>query len=148
MDIQAIKEFAKAIRRTAVQMAYNTRTSHTGGTMSQAAVLACGNILDASRQQIEDESLPYDLYSVPFVKPINMEQLKTIVESHPDGLVTIEEHQKSCGMGSAVVEILNDMFANGKLSVYPKIKRIAIPDEFVGVVGTQKYLREVENLHL
>lgn len=115
---------------------------------NKTAVLACGNILDASRQQIEDESLPYNLYSVPFVKPINMEQLKTIVESHPDGLVTIEEHQKSCGMGSAVVEILNDMFANGKLSIYPKIKRIAIPDEFVGVVGTQKYLREVENLHL
>ena len=40
MDIQAIKEFAKAIRRTAVEMAYNTRTSHTGGTMSQADVLA------------------------------------------------------------------------------------------------------------
>ena len=51
-------------------------------------------------------------------------------------------------MGSAVVEILNDMFASGKLSIYPKIKRIAIPDEFVRVVGTQKYLREVENLHL
>lgn len=115
---------------------------------NRTAVLACGNILDASRQQIEDESLPYDLYSVPFVKPINMEQLKTIVKTHPEGLITIEEHQKSCGMGSALVEILNDMFANGKLSIYPKIKRIAIPDEFVGVVGTQKYLREVENLHL
>ena len=33
MDIQAIKEFAKAIRRTAVQLAYKTNTSHTGGTM-------------------------------------------------------------------------------------------------------------------
>ena len=115
---------------------------------NRTAVLACGNILDASRQQIEDESLPYDLYSVPFVKPINMEQLKTIVKTHPEGLITIEEHQKSCGMGSAVVEILNDMYANGQLSIYPKIKRIAIPDEFVGVVGTQKYLREVENLLL
>ena len=40
------------------------------------------------------------------------------------------------------------MFANGKIAIYPKVKRIAIPDEFVGVVGTQKYLREVEHLHL
>lgn len=29
------------------------------------AVLACGNILDAVRQQIEKKQLPYDLYSVP-----------------------------------------------------------------------------------
>lgn len=51
-------------------------------------------------------------------------------------------------MGFALVEILNDMFANGRLSIYPKIKRIDIHDEFAGVVGTQKYLREVENLQL
>jgi transketolase len=40
MDIEEIKDFAKAIRRTAVQLAYNTNTSHTGGTMSQADILA------------------------------------------------------------------------------------------------------------
>lgn len=115
---------------------------------NNTAVLACGNILDAAFHQIASDSLPYDLYSVPFVKPIDVKQLKTIVETHPDGLITIEEHQKSCGMGSAIIEILNDMFANGKITIYPKVKRIAIPDEFVGVVGTQKYLREVEHLQL
>ena len=116
--------------------------------VNKTAVLACGNILDAARHQIEDSSLSYDLYSVPFVKPMNVEQLKAIVETHPDGLITIEEHQKSCGMGSAVVEVVNDMYADGKIGTYPKVKRIAIPDEFVGVVGTQKYLREVEGLNL
>lgn len=113
---------------------------------NKTAVLACGNILDAAFHQIEEESLPYDLYSVPFVKPIDVEQLKSIVETHPDGIITIEEHQKSCGMGSAVVEMVNDLYAEGKLSIYPKIKRIAIPDEFVGVVGTQQYLRKYEHL--
>ena len=113
---------------------------------NKTAVLACGNILDAAFHQIDDESLPYDLYSIPFVKPIDVEQLKSIVERHPDGLITIEEHQKSCGMGSAVVEMINDLYADGKLSIYPKIKRIAIPDEFVGVVGTQQYLRKYEHL--
>ena len=113
---------------------------------NKTAVLACGNILDATFHQIEEESLPYDLYSVPFVKPIDVEQLKSIVERHPNGLITIEEHQKSCGMGSAVVEIINDLYEDGKLSTYPKIKRIAIPDEFVGVVGTQQYLRKYEHL--
>ena len=58
MDIQAIKEFAKAIRRTAVQMAFNTRTSHTGGTMSQADVLAVlySGVMEISPETIDSPS--------------------------------------------------------------------------------------------
>lgn len=40
MDIKGIKDFAKSIRRTSIQLAYKTNTSHTGGTLSQADVLA------------------------------------------------------------------------------------------------------------
>lgn len=115
---------------------------------NQTAVLACGNILDAALHQINDENLNYDLYSVPFVKPINKEQLINIVKTHPAGLITIEEHQSSCGMGSAIVEVLNDLYYEGNIEVYPKIKRIAILDEFADVVGTQVFLREHEGLKL
>jgi len=112
------------------------------------AVLACGNILAAAREQIAEKNLPYDLYSVAFVKPINQAQLKAIVDAHPDGLITLEEHQKSCGMGSAIVEQVNDMYAQGLIAAYPRIRRIAIPDEFAPVVGTQAYLRAYEGLEL
>ena len=115
---------------------------------NQTAVFACGNILDAALHQINEENLNYDLYSVPFVKPINKEQLINIVKTHPAGLITIEEHQKSCGMGSAIVEILNDLYYEGNIEVYPKVKRSAIPDEFADVVGTQVFLREHEGLKL
>lgn len=115
---------------------------------NKKAVLACGNIMAAAKAQIAEQNLPYNLYSVPFVKPINQNQLKAIVEKHPDGLITIEEHQLSCGMGSAIVEQVNDLFSNGQLSIYPKIQRIAIPDEFAPIVGTQSYLREYERLKL
>lgn len=115
---------------------------------NQTAVFACGNILDAALHQINEENLNYDLYSVPFVKPINKEQLINIVKTHPAGLITIEEHQKSCGMGSAIVEILNNLYYEGNIEVYPKVKRIAIPDEFADVVGTQVFLREHEGLKL
>ena len=115
---------------------------------NRKAVLACGSIMASTLEQIQSQELPYDLYSTPFVKPIDLEQLKNIVDKHPDGLITIEEHQKSCGMGSAVVELLNDMFFAGKLATYPLIKRIAIPDEFAPVVGTQAYLRDYEGLKL
>jgi transketolase len=102
----------------------------------------------AAKAQIVEKNLLYDLYSVPFVKPINQKQLKAIVEKHPDGLITLEEHQLSCGMGSAIVEQVNDLFSKGKISTYPKIQRIAIPDEFAPIVGTQNYLREYEGLKL
>lgn len=115
---------------------------------NRIAVFACGSILDDARHQIEGNNLPYNLFSVPFVKPMNIEQLKTIVDSHKDGIITIEEHQKSCGMGSALLEILNDLYVEGKIKHYPKVKRIAIPDEFANVVGTQWYLREYESLKI
>ena len=38
--IEEIKNFAKAIRRTALQMTYNTKSSHLGGSLSQADILA------------------------------------------------------------------------------------------------------------
>lgn len=115
---------------------------------NRKAVFACGNILDAAYHQIKNNHLPYNLFSVPFVKPMNIIQLKTIVENHQDGIITIEEHQKSCGMGSALIEILNDLYAEGQIKHYPKVKRIAIPDEFADIVGTQIYLREHEGLKI
>lgn len=115
---------------------------------NKKAVIACGNILASAKQQIEIEQLHYDLYSVPFVKPLNKQCLQDIVTHYPEGLITIEEHQRSCGMGSAIMELLNDMYAAGEIANYPKVQRIAIPDEFVGVVGNQQYLREVEGLKL
>ena len=115
---------------------------------NKKAVLACGNIMAAAKTQIEENKLPYDLYSVPFVKPLNKERLKAIVEKHTEGLITIEEHQASTGMGSAIVEQVNDMYAAGELRAYPVIKRVAIPDEFAPVVGTQTYLRDYEGLKI
>lgn len=115
---------------------------------NKKAVLACGNIMAAAKAQIEEKQLPYNLFSVPFVKPLSKDQLKAIVEKHPNGLITIEEHQASTGMGSAIVEQVNDLYANGALAAYPVVKRVAIPDEFAPIVGTQTYLREYEGLKI
>lgn len=116
--------------------------------VNETAVIACGSILDAVCAQIKDNKYHYNIYSIPFVKPINKDQLLAIVKNNPNGIITIEEHQKSCGMGSAIIEIINDLYEEGEITKYPKIKRVAIPDEFVGVVGTQMYLREYENIKI
>lgn len=112
------------------------------------AVICCGSILDAARHQIDDYKLPYDLYTLPFVKPINKEQLVKLVETHPDGLIVMEEHQASCGVGSAIIELLSDMYVQGKLKTFPKVLRKAVNDEFADIVGSQYYLREYADIKL
>lgn len=86
-----------------------------------------------------------DIYTMPFVKPINREQLKIIAEKYKD-ITVIEEHQLSCGVGSAIIEQLNDLYAGCDIDFYPKIHRIAIKDTFQNVTGSQNYLRKRSNL--
>ena len=55
-EIEEIQEFARAIRRTAVQLAYKTRSSHTGGALSQADILAVlySGVLNCSPDRMDD----------------------------------------------------------------------------------------------
>lgn len=110
-------------------------------------ILACGGIMAFADQRIKEEHIDADLYSLPFVKPINTNQLKVIAEKY-EKITVIEEHQKSCGAGSAVIEQLSDLYDAGQLSYFPKVHRIAIPDKFYSVCGNQQYLREVAGLTL
>ena len=112
------------------------------------AVIACGSILEKARQAIDEQNLPYDLYSIPFVKPLNKQQLKSIAESHNEGLIVMEEHQKSCGVGSAILEQLSDMYNALELASFPKVIWLAISDEFLLVVGNQYYLRDIAGISL
>jgi len=112
------------------------------------AVLACGAILDSAWKEIEENGLNFDLYSVPFVKPLDSNMLISIIESHKKGLIIMEEHQKSCGVGSAIIEIINDLFDKQVIPSYPRVHRIAINDEFLNVVGSQTFLRECAGLSL
>ena len=56
MDRVEISDFAKQIRRVSVQLAHMTNTSHTGGTLSQADILAVlySGIINISPESIDD----------------------------------------------------------------------------------------------
>ena len=82
-----------------------------------------------------------DIYTLPFVKPINQEQITKIANAY-ETITVIEEHQKSSGVGSAVIEQISDLFYAGKVTKYPKMHRIAIEDYFQDVSGSQMYLRK------
>lgn len=86
-----------------------------------------------------------DIYTLPFVKPINREHIAEIANNY-DTITVIEEHQKSSGVGSAVIEQISDLYYSGDVKKYPKIHRIAIEDYFQDVSGSQQYLRIMANL--
>ena len=78
------------------------------------------------------EYIKTSVFSIPFVKPINKAQISDIAKKY-NNIIILEEHHKSCGVGSAIVEILNDLF---------------FEDTFYGVSGSQSYLREKASLVL
>lgn len=116
-------------------------------SIARNAIFVTGSILDYAVKFINENNVDTAIYSVPFVKPISSVQLKDLVKKH-DNIITLEEHQQSCGLGSAIVEQISDLYANGALKQYPKVTRIAIPDKFYSVSGNQVYLRQLAGLTL
>ncbi len=112
---------------------------------AQNAILASGSILDYAVKQRKDSQ--EDIYSLPFVKPLNQEMLCRIANSYKE-ITVLEEHQKSCGVGSALIEQFSDLYVEGKIASFPKVHRIAINDRFSEVAGSQSYLREYNGLIL
>jgi len=114
---------------------------------SKSALLVCGSILDYAVKFINANNIKTSIFSILFVKPINKDQISEIAKKYKN-LIILEEHQKSCGAGSAIVEILNDLYFENKIPFYPKIRRISIDDTFFSVSGNQSYLREKAGLVL
>jgi len=111
------------------------------------AVLSTGAMLKYACDFIRNHQLEYGLFSFPFIKPIDSVLIKNISNQYRQ-IITIEEHQRDAGFGSAVLEALHDLLEKGGISSLPTIKRIAIPNKFIGVAGTQEYLRELAGLFL
>ena len=111
------------------------------------AVFSTGAMLKYAFDFISENKINASIYSFPFVKPINKDALLTILKFH-NKIITIEEHQAQGGFGSAILELINDLIEEEKLSYPPFIKRIAIPDQFYSVAGSQDFLRKLAGLEL
>ncbi len=114
---------------------------------SKTAILAGGSILAYAQERVNSGEINADLYSVPFVKPLNVDCLIHLAECY-DNITVIEEHQLSGGIGSAVVEVLSDLYASGRIVNMPHVRRVAIRDVFCHVGGSQQYLRNYMGLKL
>lgn len=106
------------------------------------AVLATGSMVRAAlnlAQQIR-ETIRFSVYSVPTIKPINVEQVIEICRNY-SALVVIEEHSVYGGLGSLVSEISSENHP-------ARILKIGIQDRFSHACGSYDYLLEEHGLSL
>jgi transketolase len=101
-------------------------------------LIATGGILgEANTASIELKKIGIEARVVGMhsIKPIDVGEIIDAV-SNTGGIVTIEEHNKDGGLGSAVSEVCMD------LGMIPrKFLRIGLENKYSSIVGSQLYLR-------
>lgn len=97
------------------------------GVMTQKCLEAC-DIL--SKMDIQSGVL-----HMHTVKPLDCESISNLIEN-VDAIVTVEEHSRVNGMGTAVIEYLNDHHPDQVEKVY----RVGLPDHFADQYGSQETL--------
>ena len=113
----------------------------------KVAVFSTGAMLKYVCDFILENNINASIYSFPFVKPINRNELISVIDLH-NKIITIEEHQAQSGFGSAILEAINDIMEVNSSFNPPLVKRIAIPDKFFSLAGSQDYLRNIAKLEL
>jgi transketolase len=107
-------------------------------------IIATGGIVGVAinaQRELEKEGISIKVVSMHTIKPIDRQ---VIIESSlkTGGIITLEEHSIIGGLGSAVSEVI---MQDG--NCYPKkFKMIGLESKFSTVVGSQNYLREVNNI--
>ncbi len=106
-----------------------------------AVILATGAI--AGEAMIAADLLVENGYEVrvmscPTIKPMNLDWLTKIGCSGP--VVTLEDHSRTGGFGSAVLEYCND----AKLDTY--VVRLGIDPEQIKAIGDSSYLRKLHGI--
>lgn len=106
------------------------------------SIIATGGILKEclkASKILSKIGISAQVVSMHSIKPID-EKFITDCAKKTKKIITVEEHNKIGGLGSAVAEVLSKNNLNCKLKV------IALNDVFSSVVGSQEYLRTLYKL--
>lgn len=110
---------------------------------SDLSIISSGGIVDVALQvqeSLASEGFSIRVVSLHTIKPIDRELIINCAEK-TGGIVTLEEHSIIGGLGSAVSEVLIQECC------FPKrFKMLGLESKFSTVVGSQEYLRKVNNL--
>lgn len=110
-------------------------------------VIATGALVHPMLVELRQQKSKWALWSAPFVGQYDTNYMISIGQRFRR-IVTVEEHQLNGGFGSSVVESLSDLYAQGRIPEMPRVKRIAVPNIFIGTSGSQEYLRKEAGLTL
>jgi len=112
---------------------------------TEKLVLGTGAIVQESVKVAKEKG--WELWSFPIISSMGKKWITEDLLRFKE-IITIEEHQLNSGFGSAVLEVMNDAYISGKLRKYPNIRRVGIPNIFLGYSGSQEYLRNEAKLSL
>ena len=76
------------------------------------------------------------------IKPLDNKFLQQRTAENYSYWISLEEHYRTGGLGSALLEWLNEQGIN-KI----KLKRMGVEDHFVHQLGNQSYVRDTEGLN-
>jgi transketolase len=108
---------------------------------SRVAILTCGGILSEvvkAADELVGEGISPSIFSIHTLAPMQPTPFVEIAQGH-EVLITVEEHVLPGGLGSAVLEVLNDA------ACARPIHRIGLRS-FSSAVGSQQYLRRLFGL--
>jgi len=101
-------------------------------------LIAIGGILNEVNTvsiMLEEVGIYARIVGMHSIKPIDKDEVLDAA-INTGGIVTVEEHNKDGGLGSAVAEICMDNMVMPK-----KFLRIGLNDKYSSIVGSQQYLR-------
>lgn len=105
-------------------------------------IITCGRIIEEcleAAKLLKKRGITANVVSMHSIKPIDSNAILSYAKN-TNNIITVEEHNKSGGLGSAVSEVLTDNFSSCKLL------RIALEDKYSSIVGSQDYLRSIYKL--
>ncbi len=106
-------------------------------------LIATGSMVHISAQAagiLASKGVQARILSMHTIRPLDEEAIYSAA-CETGAIVTIEEHSKIGGLGSAVAEVLAEYSGH----TVP-FRRVALPSEFVSFVGSQQYLRDKYSL--
>jgi len=106
---------------------------------SDYIIFACGGIVEealSAATVLEKENIGCRVVSMHSIKPIDSSLIYDAVINYK-GIISLEEGSITGGLGSAILEECLS------IGYFPsKMKMLGIEDEFISIVGSQKFLRD------
>ena len=113
-------------------------------TGNHKTILSTGAITCDLYTFLKEKNLKCNLYSVPVIKPLDLNTL-AMISKNSKKIITVEEHQLNGGFGSAILEAINKLINQGRLKKHPRLYRLGVEadNEIVSDMTSEVFAQKV-----